>query len=507
MSGPIKSILIVGGGTAGWMTAAFLGKYLDPAKCAITVVESETIGTIGVGEATVPPLAAFLRVMGMDEDDFLSHCHATYKLGIKFVDWKTRGGESIWHPFGHVGAPLIEHLPLFHHWLSNRRAGRDRSAYTSYSLQALLGDMNRAPRSLREGSPVVKQGAYAYHLDAKEFAAYLQRFAMLRGVRALVDDVHTVRLDERGFIEAVDAERSGALSADLYIDCSGFAGLLVEQALGDPWIDWSKHLFCDRAVVLPLPHDGQMPPYTRATALGAGWVWRIPLSHRIGCGYVYSSRFISKEQAEADLLAHAGAPDAEPGHLRMRVGRRENFWVGNCVSVGLAAGFLEPLESTGIFLIQKGIELLLDHFPDAGFSPALARAYNTRLGAEFEQVRDFIILHYLLSERDDTDFWRENRRATQPDSLAATLEFYDNTGLLDWERHSLFRDPSFYSIATGFGRLPRAHHSMADQVDAEKAWQAMERIKAQNLALARSLPDHASLIRDVNESRRGPAGA
>jgi tryptophan halogenase len=259
---------------------------------------------------------------------------------------------------------------------------------------------------------------------------------------------------------------------------------------------------------MPLPPDGQMPPYTRATALSAGWAWKIPLSRRLGFGYVYSSRFTSREQATAELLAHAGpaAKDAQPGHLSMRVGRREHFWAANCVSIGLAAGFLEPLESTGIFLVQKGIELLLDHFPDSGCNPALAGAYNARMAAEFEHVRDFIVLHYLLSERDDSDFWIENRRAAPPDSLAATLEHYDRTGLVDWSGASLFKDVSFHCIASGFDRLPQAYHAMADQVDVERAWQGMQRIKAQNLALARSLPDHGSLIRAVNEGRK-PLGA
>jgi tryptophan 7-halogenase len=503
MANSIKKILIVGGGTGGWIAAVFLNKFLDPKKCSITLVESATLGTIGVGEATVPPLVAFLRLMGINEDEFLRECHATYKLGIKFVDWHRRGDAAIWHPFGHVGAPMVERLPLFHHWLRNRRAGRDGSAYTSYSLQALLGDMNRAPRTLHDPSVVMQEGAYAYHLDARAFAAYLTRFAMQRGVHHLVDDVRNVALDERGYIKCVETKDNGALSADLYIDCSGFSGLLIEKALGDPHIDWSKYLFCDRAVVLPLPQDGPMFPYTQATALSAGWVWKIPLSQRVGSGYVYSSRFISQDQATRELIAHAGQdPDkCNPGHLKMRVGRRENFWVRNCVSIGLAAGFLEPLESTGIFLIQKGVEMLLDHFPDTDFNPALIRHYNAQMASEFEQVRDFIILHYLLNRRDDSEFWIANRNAAPPDSLAHTLDYYDQTGIVDWQNQSLFRDPSFYSIATGFERLPRTHHPMADQVDIEKARQTLETIKARNLALAQSLPDHGALIKAVNAAR------
>ena len=506
MADSIKKILIVGGGTGGWIAASFLNKFLHPARCSITLVESATLGTIGVGEATVPPLVAFLRLMEINEDEFLRQCHATYKLGIKFIDWNRRGdprgpGENpVWHPFGYVGAPAVEGLPLFHHWLRNRRAGLDASAYSSYSLQALLGDMNRAPRTLHDASALMQQGAYAYHLDASAFAAYLAGFATRRGVHHLVDEVLNVRLDERGCIKCVETKEHGALAADLYIDCSGFAGLLIEKALGDPYIDWSGHLLCDRAVVLPLPREGPMPPYTQATALGAGWAWKIPLSQRTGSGYVYSSRFLAQDRATEELIAHAGLdPDqCDPRHLRMRVGRRGNFWVGNCVSIGLAAGFLEPLESTGIFLIQKGVEMLLDHFPDTDFNPALIRHYNAQMAGEFEQVRDFIVLHYLLNQRDDSEFWIANRNARPPDSLAQTLDYYDQTGIVDWQNRSLFREPSFYSIAAGFGRLPRNHHAMADQVDEGKARRIMETIKTRNLALAQALPDHADLIAAVN---------
>ncbi len=500
MARPIQKILIVGGGTSGWITAAFLNRFLDPALCSITLVESASIGTIGVGEATVPPLVALLRLLGIPEDEFLRACHATYKLGIKFVGWGRRGSPPAWHPFGHIGAAPIEGVPLFHHWLKNHRSGRDGSAFTSYSLQALLGDMNRAPRSLRDTSEIIQYGAYAYHLDARAFAAYLAQVATGRGVKYLVDDVRNVVRDERGNIKQVDTRENGALTADLYVDCTGFAGLLIEKALSDPWIDWSGSLLCDRAVVLPQPAIRPMPPYTLATALKAGWAWKIPLTHRVGSGYVYSSRFLSQDQAADELIAHTGLDPKQcnPGHLRMRIGRRQNFWVGNCVSIGLAAGFLEPLESTGIYLIQKGVELLLDHFPDAEFGPAPIRRYNERMAGEFEQVRDFIILHYLLNRREDGAFWEANRNAAPPDSLARTLEYYDETGIVDWQQRPLFREASFYSIAAGLGRLPRKHHPMTDQADPARARQKLEQIKARNLAQARQLPDHGELIDALN---------
>jgi tryptophan halogenase len=509
MTESIKSILIVGGGTAGWITAAFLNRFLKPAKCSITLVESATVGTIGVGEATVPPLVPLLRMLGIQEDEFLRQCHATYKLGIKFIDWnrgsQVTGKDEIWHPFGPIGA-VVENLPLFHHWLRDKRAGLDQGAYTSYSLQALLGDMDRAPRTVNEGSAVTRHGAYAYHLDAKAFADYLARLATDRGVVRITDEVVNVPLDARGFIRNVETAEHGRLGADLYIDCTGFAGLLVEKALDDPYVDWSNHLFCDRAVVMPLPREGAMPPYTQATALSAGWAWKIPLSHRTGAGYVYSSRFIEQDAAARELIAHTGQdPDTStPAHLKMRVGRRSNFWVRNCVSIGLAAGFLEPLESTGIFLIQKAVETLLDHFPDTQFNGALIRSYNKQMGIEFEQVRDFIILHYLLNRREDSDFWKANREAAPPETLAQTLYFYHQTGLLDWVNPTLFREPSFHAIVSGFDRLPRTHHPMADQIDVKKSRQAMADIRKQNLAQARSLPDHRALIEAINAAGKSP---
>ncbi|MCX7167794.1 MAG: tryptophan 7-halogenase [Rhodocyclales bacterium] len=498
MQQPIKNILIVGGGTAGWITATFLNRFLDPKLCRITLVESEAIGTIGVGEATVPPLVAFLRAMGIDEAAFMKASNATYKLGIKFIDWH-RGADEIWHPFGVVGAPQIANLPLFHHWLRQRQEGRDASSYVSYSLQALLGDMSRGPHPL-EGNPlatsaIMRQGAYAYHLDARAFAATLRDVAVGRGVRHIIDDVRHVALDQRGFISHVDTAAHGALQADLFIDCSGFAAQLIERSLGDGFVSWADHLLCDSAAVLPLPHDGDFHPCTRATALKAGWCWRIPLRHRVGCGYVYSSRFLSREQAAEELKAHVGQADAAPAHLAMKVGRRENFWVKNCLAVGLSAGFLEPLESTGIYLAQKSVELFLDYFPDTGFDPLLIRRYNQAVAREYDEARDFIVLHYLLNQRNDTGFWRAARALTPPDSLAETLELYDRTGLVDWQGHSLFGDTSFYSIATGFDRLPQTPHAMTAQMSGQATWQAMLQIKAANLALAQSLPDHGDLVR------------
>lgn len=496
MAHPIRSILIVGGGTSGWIAAAFLNRFLDPARCRITLVESPSIGTIGVGEATVPPLVALLRLLGVNEDEFLRACHATYKLAIRFDGW-TR--HPVWHPFGHVGAPQVAGLPLFHHWLDRQRAGEEPSPYAGFSLQVRLAEDNLAPRSMAAASEILQQGAYAYHLDARAFAAFLSELSVKRGVKYVVDDVRDVVRDDRGHIRHVETRDNGRLEADLYLDCTGFQALLAEKALGDPFIDWSDRLLCDRAVVLPLPAQRPMPSYTQAAALKAGWCWRIPLHHRTGTGYVYSSRFASQDEATAELVARCGLdPDqVSPGHLRMRIGRRANFWSGNCVAVGLSAGFLEPLESTGIFLIQRAVELLLDHFPDADFSPSLVNRYNRRMGAEFDEVRDFILLHYLLNTREEP-FWRASRAVAVPDALARTLADYDETGIVDWEDRTLFRETSFYAIAAGFGRLPRKVHGMTGQADPAQIRRLLADIRTRNDALARQLPGQAEFIDALN---------
>jgi tryptophan halogenase len=381
-----------------------------------------------------------------------------------------------------------------------RQQGRDSSSYDSYSLQALLGDMHKAPRPFGGSSTIMERGAFAYQFDAKEFAGFLARLGTQRGVQHVIDSVRGVVLDERGFIRHIETEQHGQLSADLFIDCTGFAGLLIEKSLGDPYINWSDQLLCDRALAFSLPSDGDMSPYTRATALSAGWVWRIPLSHRIGSGYVYSSRFISDEQAAREIVAHARLdPDrAQLQQLRIRVGRRTEFWKKNCIAIGLASGFLEPIESTGIYLIQKGAEILLDLFPDTGLSEALRKHYNRRMAQAYEEVRDFIILHYILNEREDTEFWKANRHTVLPDSLAATMELYDQTGAVDWDNRALFGEVSFYSMVGGFQRLPRRFLAMADYSDPARVQEIFATIKAQNLKLAHSLPDHGDFIRQLH---------
>lgn len=502
MTQPVRQLLIVGGGTAGWITAAFLNRFLDPARCRITLIESADIGTIGVGEATVPPLVALLRALGVDEDDFLARCNATYKLAIRFDGWRDGGaGDVAWHPFGPVGG-AIAGLPLFHHWAKAVHEGREDlegAPYAAHALQTMLAEQHKAPRAFGGTSAIIQQGAYAYHLDARLFAKYLAELATKRGVTHVIDDITGVDRaadgSNAGRITGIHTRAHGTLTADLYIDCTGFAALLSEKTLGDAWIDWSDTLLCDRALVLPTGADPEIAPYTRATALSAGWAWRIALHQRVGNGYVHSSRHIGEAEAKAEFLSHLVLPpgSVDPGVLRMRVGRRANFWQGNCVAIGLSAGFLEPIESTGIFLIQKGAEMLLDYFPGAACDSALSGAYNRDMGAVYEEMRDFILLHYLLNQRKEA-FWQAARNVQIPESLAATLAFYDRTGQIDRPNPALFRHPSFWAIAAGLGRLPQAWHAMADYGDASKVGQAMREMRAQHQAQAAALPSQAAFI-------------
>jgi tryptophan halogenase len=500
MAQPVKNILIVGGGTAGWMAAAYLATQLRATGGRVTVVEAPAIPTIGVGEATVPPLVGFLRVLGMSEDEFMRRSHATYKLGIKFMGWHDgERNDAFWHPFGPVGGS-IDGIALFHFWLKSLRGGYDEGPYASYCLQTLLGEQEKAPRAAAASTLLYDRGQYAYHLDAGAFAEYLRDEALKRGARHVADEVTQVAVDERGHIRSLTTKEHGALSADLYIDCSGFRALLAEQALGDPYIDWSDTLLCDRALAAPLPLGTRMQPYTRSTALSAGWVWQIPLTHRVGNGYVYSSKFIGEEQAGRELagLLGVGVEELQPRLLKMKVGRRTRCWQGNCIAMGLASGFVEPLESTGIFVIQRALALLLAYFPDLGFEPHLARRFNERMAATYDEIRDFIVAHYCLTRRDDTAFWSAYRNLALPDSLRALLEAYDRTGVVEPVEYAMFPASSWYCILSGQRRLPRTYHRGADLSDFSQVRKILEDIRGAHDKLAAALPPHRAYIEMLN---------
>lgn len=486
----LRSVLIVGGGTAGWLSAAMLRAYLKAEELSVTVVESPEVPIIGVGEATVPPLVDLVRRLGIDESDMMRHCDATWKLGIRFDGWHG-DDHRYWHPFG-LNAGSVDGLPFFYFWVRHRLQS-GATAFTDFSPNATLCERMRGPLAAEGPSPVIEQGFYAWHIDATRFAAYLQAICTARGVRHLRDTVTGVERGEAG-ITAVHCRDSGALSADLYLDCSGFTALLSRGALEVPWVDYGDRLLCDRAVAVALKPDRTYPPYTRAEALEAGWAWHVPLTRRTGCGYVFSSRHVDDEAAIDELRAHAGERlDDEPRLIAMRVGRRARAWQDNCVAAGLAAGFLEPLESTGIYLLQAGIEQLLRYFPDRHMNPALARRYNARMETLYDEVRDFIVLHYLLSGRNGA-FWNDARAVNPGSRLREIMNIYDATGMVEKPVASVFPALSVQTLMAGNGRLPARPPAQAMHVGTAKLDEIFAAVRSRNAALVNAMLPHGECL-------------
>ncbi|MEO9079072.1 MAG: tryptophan halogenase family protein, partial [Rhodanobacter sp.] len=405
----LKNIVIVGGGTAGWMAAAAFSKVLG-ADYAIRLVESEQIGTVGVGEGTVPHLKLFNDLLGIHDIEFMKHTDGTFKLGVQFNNWG-RLGDSYMHGFGTIGHDMGL-LPFHQFWIKARQAGLadDIQAYSLNTLAAPLGKFMTSAADVPPGSPLANI-AYSYQFDATMYAKYLRDYAEQRGVRRSEGKVaQTVLRAETGFVEAVVLENGEHIVGDLFIDCSGFRGLLIEQALHTGYNDFTPWLPCDRAMAVACERVGPPTPYTRSTAMEAGWQWRIPLQHRTGNGYVYSSAHLSDDEAAATLLKHLdGKPLADPRALRFTAGMRKQAWNRNVVALGLAGGFMEPLESTGIYLIQSGISRLLNLLPRRDFSQVLIDRFNAQTAFEYEHIRDFLILHFHATRRDDTPFWNQCR--------------------------------------------------------------------------------------------------
>ena len=494
---PLERLVIVGGGTAGWMAAVYLNRYLRRLKAKVVLVESPTLGTIGVGEATIPTLVHFVRLMNLDENELMRRTSASYKLGIRFDGWH-RPDTTYWHPFGI--AARLDGLDLFHFWLKRRLDAGEALAYSDYSAHVQLSLAEKSPRPFGGDTPITKVGSYAFHLDASAFGDYLKEIATSEGVQHLFGDVQDVVLDARGHIAHLDVGGGRTLAGDLFIDATGFRGRLIEQALGDPWIDWSRFMLCDRAVALPLPRSDRFPPYTLSTALAAGWRWEIPLSHRTGSGYVYSSAHLTAEAATEALIARSGlrrARSADPRHLTIRVGRRQNFWLRNCVAVGLASGFVEPLESTGIHLIQQAVMSLVEYLPDRDFSEALRNAYNGRMAAAYDEVRDFIMLHYLLAGRDEP-FWRDARNVPLTDTLRESLALYDESGRLESVRLRLFLEPSYFSVLTGNARLPRRPIAEAETANVNELGRLLAQVRTSNDELAARMPSHKAVLAELH---------
>jgi tryptophan 7-halogenase len=459
---PIREIVVVGGGTAGWMTAAALAKRLAAGR-RITLVESDEIGIIGVGEATVPTIRHFNAALGIDEDEFLRATQGTFKLGIEFVDWGAIGRRYT-HGFGALGFDLDE--VAFHHWWLRLRAEGRAPELRDCAVHTAAPPQGRFTRGGAEfaGSPI-EQVAHAFHFDAGLYARFLRRYAEARGVRRVEGKIVDVRQREPdGHIASLRLDNGAEVAGQLFIDCSGLRGLLIEQTLKAGYVDWTHWLPCDRAVAVPCESAGLLMPLTRSTARKAGWQWRIPLQHRIGNGHVYSSRHLSDDEATAVLMQNLdGAALAEPRLIRFATGRRRRQWIGNVVAIGLSSGFLEPLESTSIHLIQTGIARLFAFFPDAGFDAADIDEFNAQSRREFEHVRDFIIAHYHLNARTDSPFWTERRETAVPEALAQRLALFARNARVFREGHEYFGEPSWVQVLLGQGFMPAGWHALANE--------------------------------------------
>ena len=459
----IHSVVIVGGGTAGWMVAAGLCSVLASRNFDITLIESEAIGTVGVGEATLPGIRFFNQKLGIDENALMAATQATYKLGIEFVDWG-KIGDSYIHPFGNYGFEI--NRTAFHHYVTRAISSGLDINMDHLSLPVMASRSNKFQYPSEDMASILSTFGYAYQFDAGLYAKFLREFCEKRGVKRLEGRVaYVTQNSDSGFIETVKLDDKRVVSGDFFVDCSGFRSLLMGQTLGVEYEDWTKYLPCNRAVTVGSEVLSPLRPYTRATAKSAGWQWQIPLQHRTGNGFVYSSEFMSDEEAEKELLRTiTGKTNSPPKRLKFKTGRRVKNWEKNCVSVGLSGGFLEPLESTGIFLIQEAITNFIENFPAKSEFKAQQEEYNRVMNLHFERVRDFLILHYIATTREDSPFWRYCRHMSLPDSLRHKLELFKERGHIVNYATGAFKPASWIAVYYGQGIIPQSYHPMAEHM-------------------------------------------
>lgn len=493
---PIARIVIVGGGTAGWMAAAALSRLkAGHPGLAVTVIESEMIGTVGVGEATIPPFKDFNRLLEIDEREMMAAVQGGFKLGIQFVNWG-KLGDSYIHPFGNYGYE-IEGVSFHHVWHHFRSRG-DKRPIQVFNLETMAAHFGRFSRTEDFGRDDLPPANYAYHIDATAYARFLRKYAETRGVSRREGRVTEVTLDpESGFVASVTMDDGEAIAGDLFVDCSGFRGLLIEQALATGYDDWSNYLPCDRAVALPCEReDGSPPlPYTRATAHTAGWQWQVPLQRRNGNGHVYCSAFMENDEALDILVGNmAGKPAAEPNFLRFVTGRRRKFWNRNVVALGLAAGFMEPLESTSIHLINTGINKLIALLSLAGVTEAQESAFNRLTGKEYDRIRDFLILHYKATQRSDSAFWNHCRTMPIPDSLAEKIALFQANGQIFREDDELFTETSWAAVMMGQGIAMGGHNPMADTIVDGRLMREFDEIEKSVRHVVQHMPAHGDYL-------------
>jgi len=493
----IKKIVILGGGTSGWMTAAALSKMLDTRQYGIVLIESDQIATIGVGEATIPHLRFFNQTLGIDENEFMRKTNATYKTGIQLINWGKLGDAYI-HPFGEFGHD-INGTPFHHFWLKLRKERGDKTLIDNYSLPVIAAQQNKFDYPHSDRRSILSTFSYAFHLDAGLYAAYLREYSEKKGIERKEGKVIAVKQhhtgNREGHIKEVILESGETVEGELFIDCSGFRGVLMEQTLKTGYEDWSRWLPCDRAIALATENQGPTHPYTQATARQAGWQWRIPLQHRTGNGHVYSSAYLSDSEAENTLMENLqGKILSDVKHLRFKTGKRKLAWNKNCVAIGLSGGFLEPLESTSIYLIQIAINKLLELFPDKNFQPSLRNEFNRAMDLEYERVRDFLILHYHATERNDTDFWNYVRCMDIPDSLKSKIALFRQQGYVSPYRIGLFMQASWIAVYLGQGVIPDDYDPRANNYQLAELEKHFHGIKHHIKQTVASMPSHADAI-------------
>ncbi len=488
----IKSVAIVGGGTAGWMAAAVLARAFGPGL-KITLIESDEIGIVGVGEATIPQIHHINNFLGLDENEFIRETQGSFKLGIQFNNWG-QVGESYLHAFGDIGMP-VGLLPFHHYWLRALAAGASANLW-DYSLNAQAAVRNRFDRLNQLGSSRLGGIKYAFHFDASLYGRYLRRHAEANGVLRVEGRIVEVGQNpETGFITGLTMEGGRIEVADFFIDCSGFRGLLIEGALKAGYEDWTRFLPCDRAVAAPCAHGAQFRPYTQATAQSAGWQWRIPLQHRVGNGHVYSSAFINDEDATRMLVENLeGELLADPRYIKFTTGRRRAMWIKNCVALGLASGFMEPLESTSIHLVQSGINRLISMFPDIDCDPNLSSEFNRQSQFEFERIRDFLILHYHANQRGDSEFWRMCQSMAIPDSLRAKIDIFRRTGRVYREGEELFTETGWIQVLLGQRVKPESYHPLADGLSSAQLGQLFSNLRTLINQNVSKMPTHRDFV-------------
>ncbi len=490
----LKNIVIVGGGSAGWMTAAALSSLLPKGSAKLTLIESDKIGTVGVGEATIPDMINFNAMLGINEAEFLKATKGTFKLGIEFIDWGKKG-QSYLHPFGQHGVDM-QGIDFHQYWLHSKASG-ETAELQDYSICAVAGERNKFTLPSPNPKSVLSHLRYAYHIDATLYAKYLRDYAEKRDVNRVEGLVETVHQNaETGDISAVTLEGGQRIDGDFFFDCTGFRALLSEKTLGVSFRDWSHWLPCDTAQTVATERVGPLLPYTKATAKTAGWQWRIPTQHRTGNGHIYSSQYMDDTEARDILLDGLDSvPMGDPRKIKFKTGCRESFWTKNCISIGLSAGFLEPLESTSLYLIQMGISRFISLFPTAEVSTVVRNEYNIQMQKEFDQVRDFIILHYVATERDDSPFWNYCRNMDIPDTLKRKMDLFQEAGRVFRYDDELFSKPSWVAVCVGQNILPKAVDPIVASLPAQQVNHSLHSMRTAMTNTAQKMPTHEEFLR------------